>query len=797
MTFKIQNTLIAVLFILCSTHLFSQSKFSLIDFEKSDTVKVNYYQTKSNDFYKIAEFDSAKKYVFKALEISEKIKYKIGTINSYNIIAKLYIKNGEYYDAIKTYKKNIEYAKQINYNKGLATIYNNLGTIYQNQSNYPEALNMFFESLKIFEKANNLKGMSVNYNNIGNIFRIQNKNDEAVNYYNKSIEIKKQLGDAAGLASSYNNIGIVYFNNKDYDKALEFHNSALKIREESSNKLGISMSLQNIGTIYFSKNQLEKANEYFLKSLELKEEILDKSGMVALFRSMGKLRIDTKEFDEARIYFEKAIALGLELDLKKELYECYRFLASVDSVKGNYKSAFINIITADTYKDSIYNKENNIKLFQSQLNYEIEKKETMALVEREKQKYILSKSQHDILLLQQQNKFNELDIQKKIVELRRKDMLNDNQQKSIALLNKDRIIKSEQAKQSLLQLKQQRLVTYFISTICLLFVILLFFVINAFLAKNKKNKIILSQKEKVEEQNELIELQKSQVEAKNREMLDSILYAKRLQDAIFPSSQYLNNVLKKGFVFYMPKDIVSGDFYWAQENNKNIFFAVADCTGHGVPGALVSVVCSNALRRAINEFHISEPGEILDKVRELVVETFEKGDEDVKDGMDISLCNLEKINSENVKLQWAGANNPLWIVRPTSIKKNEANKQNEIVDNNTLSKNILINNFDNYELIEIKANIQAICKEENPKPFTTHSITLEKGDTLYLFSDGFADQFGGKKGKKFKLHNFKELIISIQNFDMDAQKEMIKNTFEVWKGNLEQVDDICIVAVKI
>lgn len=796
MMFRIQNILFVALVFLCSTHLFPQSKFSSVEIEKNDTVKVNFYQTRSNDLFKIGKYDSAKIYGYKALEISEKIKYKIGTINSYNIIAKLYIKNGEYYDAIKTYKKNIEFAKQINYEKGLATIYNNLGTVYQNQSNYPEALNMFFESLKIFEKANNLKGMSVNYNNIGNIFRIQNKSEDAINYYNKSVEIKKQLGDIAGLASTYNNIGIVYFNDKNFDKALEFHNSALKIREESSNIQGVSMSLQNIGTIYFSKNMYEKANEYFLKSLKIKDEISDKAGMVALYKSLGRLKYDNKEFDEARNYLEKAIKLGHELEMKKELYESYRYLATLDSVKGNYKSALSNLVAAIGFKDSIYNKENNIKLFQSQLNYEIEKKETMAFVEREKQKYILSKSQHDILLLQQQNKFNELDIQKKIVEIRRKDMLNDNQQKNIALLNKERIIKMEQAKQSMLQLKQQRLVTYFISTICLLFVILLLFAINAFMAKNKKNKIILSQKEKVEEQNELIELQKSQVEAKNREMLDSILYAKRLQDAIFPSSQYLNKILKQGFVFYQPKDIVSGDFYWAQENNKNIFFAVADCTGHGVPGALVSVVCSNAIKRAINEFHISEPGKILDKVRELVVDTFDKGDEDVKDGMDISLCNLEKLSAEKLKLQWAGANNPLWIVRSVSIQNDEI-KNNIEIENNTPTSKIQISNYNDYNLIEIKANIQAICKEENPIPFTTHSVILEKGDTLYLFSDGFADQFGGKKGKKFKLHNFKELIISIQNFDMHTQKQMIKNTFETWKGNLEQVDDICIIAVKI
>ncbi|NUM49572.1 MAG: tetratricopeptide repeat protein [Flavobacteriales bacterium] len=782
------------LFILFSSQLFSQTKIVKNEYGKADTLQINIYQNKANLFIKHGDYDSAKVYVHKALEISEKNKFRIGTFNSYNIIANIYTRNSDYINAIKTYKENIKIAKQINYEKGLATTQNNIGTIYQTQANYPEALSMYFEAMKYFERNNYQKGLSALYNNIGNIFRLQGKNDEALDYYNKSIKIKEELGDALGVASCYNNIGIIYFNDKNYAKALEFHEAALRIREEKENKQGISMSLQNIGTIYFSTNKLDKANEYYLKSLEIKEAISDKSGIASLYKTIGRLKIEMQEYDAARKVIENAIAIGIELDLKKELSECYRHLTTIDSAQGNFKSAFNNYAIAIAYKDSIYNKENNIKLFQSQLNYEIEKKEMMAMAERERQKYSLYKSQHDILLLQQQNKFNELELQKKIVEIRQKDMLNDNQQKNISLLNKDRIIKMEQSKQNLLQLKQQRLITYSIAAICLLFVFLLIFVVNAFFVKSKKNKIILSQKEKVEEQNKLIEFQKSIVEEKNKELLDSILYAKRLQDAIFPSSQYLNAVLKMGFVFYRPKDIVSGDFYWAQEKENNIFFAVADCTGHGVPGALVSVVCSNALKRAINEFHIYDPGKILDKVRELVAETFEKSEEDVKDGMDISLCNLEVLEPGKIKLKWAGANNPLWIVRPLSVNNSKNYLQRE---SESFSENTKYFKNNHFEFIEFKANIQAICKEENPIPFTTHTTELYEGDSLYLFSDGFADQFGGEKGKKYKLHKFRELIFSIQEYDMDKQNQLIKNAFEKWKGNLDQVDDICVAGLRV
>jgi serine phosphatase RsbU (regulator of sigma subunit) len=207
----------------------------------------------------------------------------------------------------------------------------------------------------------------------------------------------------------------------------------------------------------------------------------------------------------------------------------------------------------------------------------------------------------------------------------------------------------------------------------------------------------------------------------------------------------------------------------SEKNSDLVYIAAADCTGHGVPGALVSVVCSNALDRAVKEFRLTEPGKILDKVRELVVETFARQNTneatatEVKDGMDISLCLL---NTKTKEIQWAGANNPLWYIEEGQMK-------------------------------EIKANKQPIGKIDLPYPFTTHSIPLKSGDKLYLFSDGYADQFGGDKGKKFKYKNLKEMIFSNSQLDMDQQKELLSTTIEKWKGNLEQIDDILVIGIKI
>ncbi len=277
--------------------------------------------------------------------------------------------------------------------------------------------------------------------------------------------------------------------------------------------------------------------------------------------------------------------------------------------------------------------------------------------------------------------------------------------------------------------------------------------------------IILSFKNTSEEYEEDLEEKNRIISQKNMEVHDSITYAKRLQDAIMPPLDEIYNSVPDSFVLYRPKDIVAGDFYFADKQGDYFFVAAADCTGHGVPGAMVSVVCSNALNRAVNELQLLQPGEILDKVRELVVETFKKSQHDVKDGMDISLC---VINQKTYEVAWAGANNPLWY-----INENEE------------------------ELKEITATKQPVGKTENYKSFTTHAFNLAKGAMLYLFTDGYADQFGGPKGKKFKYKQLADLILANRKLPMREQCKILENTFVSWKGNLDQIDDVCIIGLKL
>lgn len=264
----------------------------------------------------------------------------------------------------------------------------------------------------------------------------------------------------------------------------------------------------------------------------------------------------------------------------------------------------------------------------------------------------------------------------------------------------------------------------------------------------------------IRSQKEEVEKQKDVIEEAHKEITDSIAYAKRIQTAILPPQKLVKEYLDNSFILYKPKDVVAGDFYWMQHKNDMILFAAADCTGHGVPGAMVSVICNNGLNRSVREYGLTDPGEILDKTRDIVISEFEKSEDEVMDGMDIALCSLK-----GMELQYAGANNPLWLIR-------------------------------NGELLETKADKQPIGMFSANKNFMTHKVQLLKGDTMYIFSDGYADQFGGERGKKFKTKAFKELLLSIQDKTMDEQRDILDEEFETWRGSIEQIDDVCVIGVR-
>lgn len=292
----------------------------------------------------------------------------------------------------------------------------------------------------------------------------------------------------------------------------------------------------------------------------------------------------------------------------------------------------------------------------------------------------------------------------------------------------------------------------------------------------KEQNVILEQQ--VKERTAVIEEKSTELAHKNKEIIDSITYAKRIQEAILPPDQVVKKEIPNSFILYIPKDIVAGDFYWMEPMESRVMIAAADCTGHGVPGAMVSVVCHGALNRSVREFGLLRPSQILDQTALIVDETFEKSQQEVKDGMDISLCSLDRNSST---IEWAGANNPLWII--SKHDNSELGEPNIVVDD--------------LKLYEIKADKQPIGRYPNRQLYSNHEYKLNEGDVIFLFSDGYPDQFGGPKGKKYKSKTFKKFLLSIQDHSIDEQEKLIHYEFHHWRGEHEQVDDVCVIGIRI
>lgn len=288
--------------------------------------------------------------------------------------------------------------------------------------------------------------------------------------------------------------------------------------------------------------------------------------------------------------------------------------------------------------------------------------------------------------------------------------------------------------------------------------------------------------DKVKERTLELEHKNAEIESTHKEIQDSINYAKRLQKAILPAVSDIKEHLPDSFVYFKPKNVVSGDFYWFEHHKGFEFIAAADCTGHGVPGALVSVVCNNALHRSVFEFSKISLENVLNHTREIIIETFSKSQVGIKDGMDISLCRIDKAKKE---FQFVGANNPLWIIRKTALlTEEEKSRRSSIVG-------------ELHSLIEIKGNKQPVGLYASMESFSCDTIKYVEGDVLYLFTDGYADQFGGPRGKKYMYKPFKKTLLRISQLPMDEQKEELHTIFESWKKDIEQVDDVCIIGVRL
>lgn len=588
-----------------------------------------------------------------------------------------------------------------------AMVIANRGYWYDSQGNYVAGLDQYHESLKLFEEVNDSLGIANSFNNIAFIHQNMADFDLAEEYYSKSLEIKRVLNDTDNMVITMGNLASVKTFMHDTVGALKLYHEIIGIVNSDTWSWSRANSMSNLGMIYFDRHQYDSAYYYLNNARAIRVHNNDRRGIFLSSLVLSRYWLTMKNIDSARFYLNTAHEIASDIKsndlLKRSTEGWYRFYKET----GNYEMALKFYELHNAYSDSIFNQETKTATLRKYLSYEYEK-----------QKIADS------------------------LDAANKDMMNS------------LIIAEGEAR--LNQATTQRIA---------LIVILVFVAITAFVVFNRYRD---SQRKKkiIEEQKTEVEFQKNLVVQKNTEILDSINYARRLQNAILAPDAVVQKSLPESFILYLPKDIVAGDFYFFETTNDSVFIAAADCTGHGVPGAMMSVVCANALSRAVKEFRLTKPGEILDKVNELVEETFSKSESSIYDGMDISLLWLPVNRGEVVACEWAGANNPLVYVKDGIIN-------------------------------EVKPDKQPVGRFEGAKPFTTHALTFNRGTFISLFTDGYADQFGGPKGKKFKYAQLKELLTEISSKSPLEQKSKLLDALQSWRGELEQVDDVCVIGIRL
>jgi len=624
----------------------------------------------------------------------------------------------------------LSYSQKAAYQAGRAQGHMNIGVWHYLRGEFSKAEVQCEKALGIATAIRDPIRMAKCLNNLGSIYRDKGNYEGSVDYYIKAMKIHEELGDKNGMAQLYNNIGIVHYYLGHVEKAIDNFQLALRLLRELGDAHGVASGIMNVASIYDDQGKEDTAMTYYEEALAMFIGLNEQHYIAECKSNIGSIYLANEHGEEALGYFIEALEIKKALEDFTGVANNLTLIGQVYGVMNNYPKAI------EYYNESLeLYKEAGFLQNEKELNGllalaygkvgEYRKAFELQLVFAKLQDSLLTEASH-----------------RQITEIETKY---ETEQKEKEIVMQALEIDKKNAEVSKKNAQRNAFIAGFGFVLILAILIL-----RGYRQKKKINEQLFHKNLQIEEQ--------------NTEIMDSIRYAKRIQEAILPPPDTVSNFLEDAFVMYKSKDIVSGDFYWMEENKNKVLFAAVDCTGHGVPGAFMSIVGHTGLNQAVNEQNLTDPGQILESLNSSVNETLRKREDDsnVRDGMDIALCTLEP---KTRKLEFAGANNPLYRIS-------------------------------NGELTEIKGTKQPIGQQQT-KPFESHNVDLKEGDLIYIFTDGYADQFGGPKGKKFKYKPFKELLLSIADKPMSEQGTIIEERFEEWRGELEQIDDVCIIGVRV
>ncbi|PLX15454.1 MAG: hypothetical protein C0597_08870 [Marinilabiliales bacterium] len=668
-------------------------------------------------FYQNTKLDSLNKVLINAEEDTSKVKILLEIYKVYQ--------EGKINEGKPFLDQALQISNDLGLEKFIADVKLTIGKYYNITGDFEESLKNLEDAKSIFEKLNHEENLSNTYNNIGATYESMGRYDEAMDNLIKSLSISESLNDSNSIARTLLNIGLIHSRQEEFEKSLEIYKKALEISLKYRDQEDIALLYNNMAIVNYYledydnvRNYFEKAYKIYQNTGNLRRQLMALSNLAEVDKMIGQK-------EKALNSFFEILKLEKELGQKGEQVITYYAIAEIYLSRSELKNA-------EKYAKLGLNLAKEI----SAMGHSIEFYGLLSEIYKLRKEYKTSLEYMEQMYVVTDSVFN-AEKAKQIQEIETKYETKKKEQQILNLEN-EKVIRE-------LKIKKQKNFTIFLLTG---FISIFIFLLALF-----------SQNKKIRKANKLLAYQK-------RQITDSIEYASRIQTAILPPGDFISRVIPEHFILYKPRDIVSGDFYWITHKNNKIVVAAVDCTGHGVPGAFMSMLGFALLNEIVNKETELKANIILNQLRDEVKKSLHQtGKEDeAKDGMDIALC---VIDPERLTLQYSGAYNPLYLIR-------------------------------NNELISLKADrmpigIHIIEKES----FTNHEINFQKGDIIYIFTDGYVDQFGGPKASKFRKTPFKEMLISIKDKEMDEQKKILDSEFEKWKGNRDQIDDVLVMGIKL
>ena len=665
--------------------------------------------------YNLNHFDSANHYLQKAHELSLQTNDQATLALTYNRIGNTFQLQGEFDKALEHYQKALEINRQVDNQKEVARSLTNMGSVYRTFGKYDDAIQFHLEALSIYETTRASEGIAWVSLNISRLFKLNEDYDKALEYLEKALEIYRDIareeGVETGVTLCLKEYSLIYSQSGQPGKALEYSQKVLNRNQQAGNQYGVANTYFTMGKIYLNTADHEQSLQYLQKALSMKRQLEDQVEVASILRLIGENHMQQSRHQKALSYFREALSEARTQNQREEIKNTYHALYQSYKKAGNHERALDFYTQYSDLKDSL----NNQRISELEMQYDFE---------------------------------------------RRQEQLRYEQKKKEAV---------QQAR-----LKRQRLLTYAFVVGFLLLLALLVVIYMSYKRKVRSNRLLAQQKQEIENQRDEIEAQRNtatqqrdQIARQNRIITESIEYASRIQSAVLPQEKTIQQIFSDYFIFYRPKNIVSGDFYWIDKIDSKIVIVAADCTGHGVPGAFMSMLGVAYLNEIINQNRILDPGKILNQLRKNLIEALHQSikKRGSRDGMDLSLA---IIDTQSQELYYSGAYNPMYIIRDD-------------------------------ELIDMKANrmpigVHAVYQNT---PFSVKKEKLYPNDKLYFFSDGFYDQFGGDNGTKFGRKKFKQVLLGFNNHPMEEQKQALDRTLENWMNSSGQIDDIMVLGFRI